>query len=128
MPSWQEYKDIAKSRGALALELFVVESTPIGDPDLLKATLPNHLAYQKDMEAKGALVLAGPLSDLTGEEMQGCGLIVYRAASFEDARAMAEADPMHKAGARSFTLRRWLVNEGSLSVSVTLSEQRMTLA
>jgi hypothetical protein len=111
----------------LALELFVVESTPIGDPDLLKATLPSHLAYQKDMEAKGALVLAGPLSDLTGEEMQGCGLIVYRAASFEDARAMAEADPMHKAGARSFTLRRWLVNEGSISVSVTLSEQRMTL-
>jgi len=127
VPSWQEYKDIAKSRGALALELFVVESTPIGDPGLLKATLPSHLAYQKDMEAKGALVLAGPLSDLTGEEMQGCGLIVYRAASFEDARAMAEADPMHKAGARSFTLRRWLVNEGSLSVSVTLSEQRMTL-
>jgi hypothetical protein len=34
---------------------------------------------------------------------------------------------MHKAGARSFTLRRWLVNEGSISVSVTLSEQRMTL-
>lgn len=127
MPSWQEYKDIAKSRGALALELFVVESTPC-DPDLLKATLPSHLAYQKDMETKGALVLAGPLSDPSGEEMQGSGLIVYRAASFEDARAMAEADPMHKAGARSFTLRRWLVNEGSLSVSVTLSEQRMTLA
>jgi len=127
VPSWQEYKDIAKSRGALALELFVVESTPVGAPDLLKATLPSHLAYQKGMEAKGALVLAGPLSDLTGEEMQGSGLIVYRAGSFEDARALAEADPMHKTGARSFTLRRWLVNEGSLSVSVTLSEQRMAL-
>jgi len=127
VPSWQEYKEIAKSRGALALELFVVESTPAGDPDLLKANLPSHLAYQKEMEAKGALVLAGPLSDPTGEEMQGCGLIVYRAPSFETAQALAEADPMHKAGARSFTLRRWLINEGSLSLSVTLSEQRMTL-
>jgi hypothetical protein len=28
---------------------------------------------------------------------------------------------MHKTGARSFTLRKWLVNEGSLTVSVGLS-------
>ena len=124
MPSWEDYKKIAKSRGALALELYVVESTPSGDEQLLKATLPDHLAYQKDMEAKGALVLAGPLSDDTGNLMQGFGLIVYRARSFEEARSFAEGDPMHKAGARSFKLRRWLVNEGSLNITLSLSEQR----
>ncbi len=124
MPSWKEYKETAKSRGALALELYVVHSTPNSDRDLLKATLPDHLDYQKALEAKGALVLAGPLSDETGEEMEGRGLIVYRAPSFADARALAEADPMHKAGARSFTLRRWLVNEGALNVTLSLSAQR----
>ena len=124
MPSWTEYKEIARSRGALALELFVVYSTPNGDQDLLKATLPGHLDYQKEREAKGDLVLAGPLSDATGKEMEGAGMIVYRARSFEDAQSLAEADPMHKAGARSFTLRRWLVNEGALNISLSLSGQR----
>lgn len=128
MPSWSDYKEIAKSRGALALELFVVFSTPNDDQDLLKTTLPSHLDYQKEREAKGDLVLAGPLSDTTGEAMQGAGLIVYRARSFEEARSFAEADPMHKAGARSFTLRRWLINEGSLNVTLSLSGQRGTFS
>ena len=123
MPSWQEYKETAKSRGALALELYVVESTPVGDLELVRATLPDHLAYQMEMEAKGALVLAGPMSDETGEAMQGVGLIVYRAGSLEEARGFAEADPMHKSGARAFKLRRWLVNEGSLNMTLSLSSQ-----
>ncbi|MGI9438041.1 MAG: YciI family protein [Geminicoccaceae bacterium] len=124
MPSWNDYKAIAQSRGALALELYVVESTPAGDPSLLKTTLPSHLDYQKEMEARGTLVLAGPLSDDSGEEMQGSGLIVYRARSFEEARGFAEGDPMHAAGARTFRLRRWLVNEGALNMTLSLSAQR----
>lgn len=128
MPSWDDYKKTAKSRGALALELYVVESTPTGDLELLQGTLPDHLAYQKEMEAKGALVLAGPLSDETGDVMQGVGQIVYRAGSIEEARGFAEADPMHQTGARSFMLRRWLVNEGSLNVTLSLSGQRGILS
>jgi len=128
MPRWEDYKTTAKSRGALALELYVVESTPKAAPEQLQATLPDHLAYQKEMEAKGSLVLAGPMSDDTGELMQGVGLIIYRAQSFEEARAFAEADPMHQAGARSFTLRRWLVNEGSLNITLSLSGQQGTLS
>ncbi|MGI9506020.1 MAG: YciI family protein [Geminicoccaceae bacterium] len=123
MPSWQEYKKIAKSRGALALELYVVQSVPNGDQELMKATLPAHLDYQKELEARGNLVLAGPLSDETGEAMQGYGMIIYRAQSFEEARGLAEADPMHAQGARSFTLRRWLVNEGGVTVTLSLSNQ-----
>lgn len=124
MPKWKEYKETARSRGALALELFAVVSAPNGDPALMKATLPAHLEYQKEREAAGDLVLAGPLSDETGEEMQGAGLIIYRAPNFETARSLADTDPMHKSNARSFTLHRWLVNEGSLNVSLSLSGQR----
>jgi len=74
------------------------------------------------------MVLAGPVPDATGEEMQGQDMIVYRAASVEEARAIAEADPMHVSGARSFTLRKWLVNEGSLTISVGLSTGRAKLS
>lgn len=128
MPKWEDYKAEARSRGALALELFVVHSTPVGEPADVKAALPDHLAYQAQLEAAGALVLAGPLSDDTGEEMQGTGLIVYRAASLKDARALAEDDPMHRTGARRFTLRKWLVNEGSLTLSVGLSGRTVALS
>ena len=124
MSSWSDYCAVARSRGALALELYIVESTPAGSPDDIRKVLPEHLAYQKKMEAAGSLFLAGPLSDESGEEMSG-GMIVYRAASLEEARQMANADPMHESEARRFTLRRWLINEGALSLSVTLSEQKV---
>ncbi|WP_299792469.1 YciI family protein [uncultured Marivita sp.] len=125
MPSWTEYAAEARARGALAHELYMVLSTPGGDPAKVKETLPAHLAYQAELEARGALFLAGPVSDETGELMKGIGLIIYRAASIDDARALAEADPMHANGARSFVLRRWLINEGSLTFSVALSAQNV---
>ena len=123
MPAWNDYKAQSKSRGSLAFELYAVRSVPAADPMVLKENLPAHLAYQGEQEKKGVLFLAGPLSDETGEQMEGNGLIIYRAASLEEAREIAANDPMHKSGARTFTIRRWLVNEGSLSLSVKLSAQ-----
>lgn len=123
MPAWNDYKSEAKSRGSLAFELYAVQSFPAGDPLAVKANLPDHLAYQSKQEAKGALFLAGPVSDETGDLMEGMGLIIYRATSLESARDIAENDPMHKSGARTYTLRRWMVNEGALTLSVQLSAQ-----
>ena len=128
LPTWEEYKAEAKARGALALELFVVHSTPNADMALVKATLPDHLAYQRKLEAEGALFLAGPVSDASGEQMEAQGMVIYRAPDMASARALAEADPMHKAGARSFEIRKWLINEGSLSVSLALSGQSANLS
>ena len=57
--------------------------------------------------------------------MEGAGMILYRAESMEKARALADADPMHASGARSYRLRKWLVNEGSPSFAMALSEQKV---
>lgn len=127
MPAWEEYKAEAKARGALAHELYMVLSSPQAEPARIKEMLPEHLAYQAAQEAAGNLVLAGPVSDETGTQMQAMGLIIYRAPSLEAARALAEGDPMHSSGARSFVLRRWLINEGSITVNVGLSAQTVTL-
>lgn len=127
MPSWSEYRETARLRGSLAFELYIVESTPAVTPDDMLEILPDHLDYQKQMEEAGKLFLAGPLSDDTGEEMTGGGMIVYRASSLDAAMDIALNDPMHKSGGRTFTLRRWLVNEGSLSLSVGLAEQKVHL-
>ena len=127
MPAWDDYKAEAKERGALAFEVYVAVSTPTGGPDAVKAVLPDHLAYIRSLEDKGAILFAGPMSDETGEQMQGVGMIVLKAASLEAARALAEGDPMHASGARAFTLRRWLINEGSLTITTGLSGQVIRL-
>ncbi|MFK7903003.1 MAG: YciI family protein, partial [Nitratireductor sp.] len=98
MPKWNEYKELARSRGSLAFELYVVESSPIVAPEEMMKKLPEHMAYQGQMESEGKLFMAGPTSDPSGEEMIGVGLIVYRAANMVEARAIADNDPMHKGG------------------------------
>lgn len=125
---WADYKKQAKDRGALALELFVAQSVPAKTPEDVKLSLHDHLEYQASLERQGALAFAGPMSDESGEEMQGMGLIIYRADSLEAARAMADADPMHKSGARKYTLRRWMINEGSLQLNLGLSTKGVALS
>lgn len=128
MPAWEEYKQIAKERGALAFELYVVETSPVGTPEALQQVLPEHLDYQKQLESEGKLFLAGPTSDLSGDLMQGTGLIIYRANSLEDAKSLAASDPMHRENVRSFTVRKWLVNEGSPRFGTSLSSQTIHLS
>ena len=124
MPTWSEYREIARGRGALAYQLFIVNSVAEAPSERMQEILPRHLAYQKQMEAAGKLFLAGPLSDEAGVQMSGGGLIIYRAKDIEEARALAADDPMHKEGGRSFTVRAWLINEGALNFQLRLSEQR----
>ncbi len=126
MPAWNDYKKTAKERGSLALELYVVETTAV-NPEKLQEVLPAHLQYQAQQEQLGALAFAGPLSDESGEQMNGSGLIVYRAESLEAARTLADGDPMHSTGTRSYTIRRWLVNEGSFQLDVKLSAQKVSM-
>jgi len=126
MPAWSEYKKAAQERGSLACEMFAIVSTPVA-PEKLPENLPAHLAYQAEQEQKGHLAMAGPLSDLTGEMMEGVGLIIYRAESLEAAIALADADPMHKSGTREYTIRRWLVNEGSFQLDIKLSAQSVKI-
>ena len=121
MPAWDEYKKSAKARGALAHEYYVVETTVATTPEDVKNNLAKHLDYQQQLEREGSLVLAGPLSNDAGDQMQGNGLVIYRAESLEAAKMLADNDPMHQSGARSYILRRWLVNEGTISLNIGLS-------
>ena len=51
-------------------------------------------------------------------------MVIIRAESLAHAREIAESDPMHAAGARSFTVRPWLLNEGRITVTVDFSTGR----
>lgn len=68
--------------------------------------LPAHRAYLQQLDAAGTLVLSGPFTDRRG------GMIVIRAASEADARAIAEADPLVLHGVDTYELRHWRITGG----------------
>ena len=115
------------SGGMLKKQLYVVFSTPIDGIDPVMKHLPAHLAHQLAIERSGVLMAAGP--QLTDDERfwDGDGMFVIRATSLAHAKEIAASDPMHKAGARSFTVRPWLVNEGGLAVRLSFSDGKMTI-
>ena len=121
--TWRQRVEKARDTGLLAGEFFVVLTEPAGSKDKVRDSLKEHLAYQRQLEEQGALVAAGPLSDETGTDWTGKGLIILRADTLEQARKLAEGDPMHSSGARTFTLLPWLMNEGSFTLRVSLSKQ-----
>ncbi len=126
MPAWDDYKAQAKERGALAHEVYVVQSLKNVDGDI-PSVLSDHLAYIGSLESSGALMFAGPMSDPTGARNDGDGMLVLRAESLEQATEMAANDPMHSSGTRSFTIRKWMINEGTLGLTVGLSTGALTL-
>lgn len=122
MSSWQEHIDHVSTKGLLAKRLYVILTTPTGALEALAAQLGAHLAYQKDLEARGITFAAGPFANDAEQAWSGEGMIIVRAASLADARAIADADPMHSSGVRRYRIRPWLLNEGAITVSVRYSE------
>ena len=121
---WQAFKKHLEEKGVLAKPLYAVLTTPAegrGYEDLAEH-LPAHLAYQVELEQKGIMFAAGPLASDDETKPSGEGLVIIRAASVEEAHKIAAADPMHKSGARTYRIRPWLINEGSLTVKVTYSD------
>jgi uncharacterized protein YciI len=114
-------------RKMLRKKLYVVMSKPVVPPENLKPFLMAHLEYMIGLEKRGLLFASGPLSDGEGPP-SGQGLTILRADSSAEARALAEADPFFINGLRTFELKEWTVNEGSLSLRVNFSDQTVEVA
>jgi uncharacterized protein len=115
------------TRNMLRKKLYVVLSKGGAAPEKIAEHLPKHLEYMIGLEKKGVLFASGPLAEADGRT-RGDGLTILRAASAEDARRIAEADPFVVAGLRNFELREWTVMEGSLGLKVNFSDQSFELA
>ena len=117
----------ALTQRMLKKKLYVVLSTPVeGGTERLLAHLPAHLEYMIANEKKGIVFASGPLSEPDGSQ-KGRGLTILRAASADEARAIAEQDPFFVNGVRSFEVREWTVMEGSFGVTVNFSDQSMSV-
>ena len=117
----------ALTQGMLRKKLFVVLSKSAAGPEQIGQHLPAHLEYMIGLEKKGVLFASGPLSDAEGK-VRGDGLTVLRAATADEARRIAEADPFFIAGLRSFDVKEWTVMEGSLGIRVNFSDQSLEIS
>ncbi len=125
MLTWRQRIDDARDEGLAAREYFVVFTKPKSSKEAVQRHLAIHLEYQRELERRGIIVAAGPLSDESGQEWTGRGLIVLRAESLGAARAIADADPMHRDGVRSYEILPWLMNEGSFTLKISLAAQKV---
>lgn len=80
--------------------LYVAMLTII-DADLNAKARPAHLDYLDKLYKENKVVMAGPFADKKG------GMVIYRADSPEEAKALAETDPVVAEGARTLELREW---------------------
>jgi len=113
---------LAATKGMLNKDLYVITTTPTGGMDAVMANLEEHLKFQVKLEQDGIMFGAGPLWADDEHTWNGEGMVIIRAESLDHARRIAESDPMHASGARSFTVRPWLLNEGSVTVKITYSD------
>ena len=111
------------SKGMLQKQLFAIFTSPTDGMGPIFANMEEHLNFQVSLEAEGVLYAAGPLWTDDGSEWEGEGMVIVRASSPEAAAEIANRDPMHKAGARTFRVRPWLINEGAVTIRLDNSTQ-----
>lgn len=63
-----------------------------------------HAAHLAELDKAGKLVLAGPMPERAG------GLIVLRAASLAETRAIADEDPLVQGAYQTYELGTWLMS------------------
>lgn len=112
------------SKGMLQKQLYVVFTTPTNGLGPVMEYLEKHLEFQISLEQRGIMLGAGPHWEDDEHSWKGDGMVIIRADSLAHAREIAAADPMHASGARSFTVRPWLLNEGRITVTVNFSTGR----
>lgn len=114
--------DILKaSKGMLQKQLYVVFTTPTNGMGPVMENIDEHLKFQVELEQKGIMLGAGPFWADDEHSWNGEGMVIIRANSLAHAKEIAESDPMHASGARSFKVRPWLLNEGRVTVTVDFS-------
>lgn len=71
-------------------------------PEFDGSVIAPHLAYIGQLRARGKLGMSGGFADASG------GAYLLRVGSMAEARAIADADPLHQTGASRLTVFEWM--------------------
>lgn len=115
------------TKGMLQMQLYVVHTKPTGSLEPVMDVMTEHLNFQVRIEQEGIMFAAGPIWADDEETWNGEGMVVIRAKNLAHAHEIASQDPMHACGAREFSIRPWLVNEGGFTLRATFSDSAQKL-
>ena len=82
------------------------------------------LEYQAKMERDGSKFIGGALADQAGK--RSGGIVIIRAKSWEDAKAICDADPGVKDGSTTYELHAFALNSGAFNVRLDFSDANET--
>lgn len=114
----------SQDHNMLAKQFYVYFSTPNEGVTRVMQDVEPHLQYLFSLERQGILLCSGPFSDSDDTDFPGDGMVIFRARDIQHAKEIADADPFHVSGVRSYTLRPWTMNEGVINLKVTNSVRR----
>lgn len=117
--------EVERLRAGMIQRSFFVMSRRIIAPERLQENMLDHFQWVIGLEKQGLVFASGPVFQKDGTP--GVGMTVFRVSNFEAAEELAAGDPFCRSGAASFTIQRWQVNGGRLSVSIDFSDQTYTL-
>lgn len=114
---------INASEGRFRKMLYVCVSRAVKGFAPIKENLNDHFDYLAKLESSGKLMMSGPFFDAEPNSWSGDGLLIYNVDTLEEASEIAANDPLHVSGSRSFEVRPWLWNDGTLQFTLRFSDQ-----
>ena len=126
-PAIRKSDILAKTQTMLQKQFYLIHAKPVDGLGPVMANIEPHLEFQINLEQDGIMFAAGPLWADNEESWEGEGMVVIRADNLAHSHEVAASDPMHASGARNFTMRSWLINEGGFHLHVTFSDGKRRL-
>jgi len=88
-------------------------NAPKLDEPALEALQKKHLGHLRAMFEAGKMVIAGPFDEQQDQTIRG--MCIYRVGTIDEARKLAEQDPMVLAGRLRVEVLAWWVEKGYVS-------------
>ena len=95
---------------------FVKQETFLRPYVAMKPHLAAHRLWVEELRAQGVVISSGYLVDGTGQPGGG-GLLLLQAASYGEAEALVQRDPMVLSGGVAWRLQQWRPAVGDLSLA-----------
>lgn len=112
--------------GMLQKPLYAALRTPC-DLTRFGELLERHLQWAIAAERRGELFASGPFTEEGGTPGALGGLSILRAGSLEEAERIIAGDPFISEGVYGATVRKWMLMEGGLTITVRFSDQSYLL-
>jgi uncharacterized protein len=105
--------------------LWVVLNSRKASSSEMEPYVAEHLDYMNKLEERGLLWGSGPF--IEPGVVVGDGLTIFNVAEEADVHKLMAEEPLVKRGLRSYSVRKWELREGKISIDLFLSQSRFGL-